>query len=97
MRKVKLSVREKLEYLREVVVYLPDDMSERDLENELDEAQRGGDIGLSDFVYTLRNAGIALAEPLDDDMDCPNFMEIECHEYDFLDDDEGPNEGEQHQ
>jgi hypothetical protein len=88
MRKVTLSVREKLEYMREIVVYLPEDMSESDLEGELDEAQRGGDIGISDFVYTLKRSGITLAGPYDDSMDCPYSMEVECEEYDFVKEEE---------
>jgi len=85
MRKATLTVREKLEYKREIVVLIPDDMTERILDRHLSAAEGQGFHGIGDFLYDLKRAGIELAEPYDDDMSCPDEMEIECDEYEIID------------
>lgn len=86
MKKVRLEVEEKLTYIREIDVLIPDDMDETGLEMALQRSERSAD-GLDDFVWGLRDSGIT-SDEWDDSMDCPSDMEIECTGYDFIDEDE---------
>ena len=85
MKKVSLDVEEKLHYRRRVVVLVPDNMSDEHLENVLDEAQREDSV--SEFVYALKRHGIECPDGYDDDLSSPNYSEVECDYYEFLDED----------
>lgn len=83
MKKVTLKVDEILKYTREVVIEVPDDMTEEDLNNALDEAQRRADC-VEDFVSRLtRNSEIVAKEPWDDSTDSPDSVEVECDDYEW--------------
>lgn len=84
MRRVKLSVEEQLRYHRDVAVEIPDEMTEAELENALDQAQRGET--LDDFVLRLRAFGIQCSGGYDTDLSSPYHSEVECDEYEFLGD-----------
>ncbi|TRY23656.1 hypothetical protein FOI68_20530 [Brevibacillus sp. LEMMJ03] len=86
MKQVILKVTETLSYGREVKVEIPDEMTEAELNNVLDAAQR--EEFMSDFIYFLERKGLKLIGPVDEDMDSPDHAEIECDEYEFVEEEE---------
>lgn len=85
MKKVLLSVEEKLIYHREIEVSIPNEMSESEFESVLDRAQSGE--MLDDFLHTLKRSGIKIGS-YDDNLSSPWSSEIECDGYDFVEDSE---------
>lgn len=86
MKKVRLEFEEKLTYRREVDLFVPDDMDEDELEDVLSIAESGAD-DLGDFIWKLQGYGITCDE-YDESLDSPYSVEIECDQYDFIDDGE---------
>ncbi|MDO3680407.1 hypothetical protein [Paenibacillus ehimensis] len=82
MKKAILYVTETLTYEREIVVLLPDEMSEESLNTALNAAERRVDF-MSDFVINLANQGIQVVGQIDDDLSSPDNCEIECTAYDL--------------
>ncbi|ELK38792.1 hypothetical protein D478_27846 [Brevibacillus agri BAB-2500] len=87
MKQVILNVTETLRYTREVKVEIPEQMTESELNNALDAAQRGE--YMSEFVYVLERKGLKLIEPVDEDMSSPDWSEIECDDYKFVENEDG--------
>lgn len=83
MRRVTLSIEEKLVYRREIDVLIPDEWDEADLEDVLERAERSNDM-LSDFMYDLKKAGVDISEGWDDSLDSPDSGDVECDDYEFL-------------
>ncbi|MGG3452535.1 hypothetical protein [Paenibacillus rhizolycopersici] len=86
MKKVRLEVEERLVYIREIDVMIPDDMDETGLEMALQNSESSAD-SLDDFIWGLRKDGIT-CDGWDDSMDSPLDVEVECDGYDFIDDSE---------
>jgi hypothetical protein len=82
VKRVKLSVEEKLRYRRTIFVDVPDEMDEKEIERILDKAQKQE--YLSDFMYVLDANGIENPDGYDDDLQSPWDSEVECDEYDIL-------------
>ena len=83
MKKVQLTIEERLVYSREIVIEVPDEMSESELERALNKAERGEFI--DEFLMNLRQHDIDVSNSsYDDDMSSPERGEVECTEYDFL-------------
>lgn len=80
MKKVTLYVQETLKYTRDVVVEVPDNMTDGQLEYLLDKVQSRAE-SVDDAVYALRDRGINLCEPYDTDLDSPSHCEIEIDDY----------------
>lgn len=89
MKKVVLKIQETLKYNREVPILIPDEMTEKEFNRILDNAQRGAE-SVDDIVYHLKHsgAGIKQTEPYDTDLDSPDYEEVECDDYEFIDDEE---------
>jgi hypothetical protein len=81
MKKVKLNVLETLKYQREIEIAIPDDMTEGELNEILNRAQRGSD--LDEFLHRLEGNGISFGV-YDDDLSSPYGMEVECDDYTFI-------------
>ncbi|MBY0054111.1 hypothetical protein H7K32_21090 [Brevibacillus agri] len=90
MKQVILKVTETLSYGREVKVEIPDEMTETELNNVLDAALRGE--YMSDFIYILERKGLKLIGQVDEDMSSPDHAEIECDEYEFVEEEENHDE-----
>lgn len=84
MKLAKILVAEKIIFTREILVKLPDGMSESNLEALIARAERRND-HIDDFVIDLERAGIKLTESLDRSLDSPDEMEIECTEFEIID------------
>lgn len=89
MKKVKLFVTEELKYRREIIADVPDSMSDESLERALDKAQ-GGAESADDFAALLKRSGIVISESWDDSMDSPDFGEVECDDYTWIEQPEAP-------
>lgn len=87
MKKVRLEVEETLSYRREIDVLVNDDMDEDELENILSKSERSAE-SLDEFIWNLRDYGVT-CDGYDDSLDSPDSVEIECDQYDFIDEDEG--------
>lgn len=86
MKQVKLTIAETLKYEREVTVVIPDEMTEAELEDVLNYAERnGGYDGVDGIVYELKKRGITNPDGFDRDLDCPDWVEAECYDYEILD------------
>lgn len=85
MKKVKLVVRETLKYNREIIVEVPDDMTDAQIENALNEAEREWG-GVDEFVHALRKHGIQNPDGFNSDLDSPDDVESECEDYEVLED-----------
>lgn len=86
-------VEETLKYDREVVIEVPDDMDEDDLDDVLDTAERTirsyGDI---DYLYSaLESHDVKVVQRADDDTHYPKGVEYEI--YDVMKSDEEEDEG----
>lgn len=86
MKKVRLEVEEKLTYKREIDVLVSDDMDGDELEDILSIVERGAE-SLGEFVWKLRGYGVTCNE-YDESLDSPYSVEIECDQYDFIDEGE---------
>lgn len=82
MAKVKLEVEETLKYRREIIVEVPDEMDDGDLEQALNMAQKHDN--LQDFMLELEDHGIEAPDGYDDDLSSPSDMDVECDGYDFI-------------
>lgn len=89
MKKVKLFIRESLKYNREMVIKVPEEMTETELNRLLDKVQRRAD-HVADLGYLFRDEGMKISEWPDDDMSSPFDVELEIGDYEFKED--KPNE-----
>lgn len=78
MKKINLSLEETFKYRREVVIELPDTITEKELERLISKAERESELA-SDVPHMIKriNPEVVIVEYVDDDMDCPNDMEVE--------------------
>lgn len=83
MKKAKIWIEERLRYNREIDVEIPDEMTERELEDLFNECERYSADNVDDVVRFLGKNGINLIGQVDNDMDCPDSMSIEITEYDI--------------
>lgn len=89
MKKVKLTIEETLKYEREVIIEVPDEMTNGEIESELDYAERNaGRDGLDGIVYTLRRRGMENPDGFDQDLSSPDSVEAEILDYEVMDEDE---------
>ncbi|MCC3380714.1 hypothetical protein ACFQ5D_10820 [Paenibacillus farraposensis] len=86
MKKVLLTVMETLKYEREIVVEIPDEMTDEQLEKALNKAEQNFG-GVSDFLYDLKPYGITNSSGFDESTDSPADMEAECTDYERIDED----------
>ncbi|MDP4087360.1 MAG: hypothetical protein Q8934_22610 [Bacillota bacterium] len=88
MRKVRLSIQETLKYQRDMIIEIPDDMSESTLNSFLDKAQRKAQAAI-DVGYILEdfNDEINVIEQPDESTDSPCDTEIEIDDFDFIKED----------
>lgn len=86
MKSARLSICETLKYQREMIVKIPEEISESELNNWLDEAQRKAQHP-EDVLYILQdfNKNIEAIEMPDNDFDSPYNTEIEIDELDIED------------
>lgn len=85
MNKVKLVVIETLKYEREIIVEVPEGISEIKLSGMLDAAERAGQLdGVDGFVGALKRRGIVVSGGYDTDLDSPSSVEAECFNYEIL-------------
>jgi predicted nucleotidyltransferase len=86
MKKVRLNIQETLKYQREMVIEIPDDMSESTLNGFLDRAQRKAQAAI-DISYILEDFSdeINTVEQPDESTDSPWDTEIEIDDFDFID------------
>jgi hypothetical protein len=85
MKKVKLVVSEILKYNRKIIVEVPDNMTDAEIENALNEAEREFG-GADEFVHALKKHGIQNHEGFNSDLDSPDEIESECEDYEVLED-----------
>lgn len=86
--KARLSITEKLSYTRIVDVELPEEMTEAELEDLLEDADRSFFIqSASDYIRKLQDSGIRPLDCVDDSLDSPDDVEVECETYEPIDDD----------
>ncbi|KKO51115.1 hypothetical protein [Paenibacillus sp. DMB20] len=84
--KVKLMITETLKYDREVIVEVPAHMTERDIEEALNKAERNyGFDGVDGIVHALKRQGITCPDGFDQDLSSPNSVEAECYDYEVYD------------
>lgn len=83
MAKAKIWIEERLRYNREIDVEIPDEMTDRELEDLFDECERYRADNVDDVVRFLGKNGIKLIGQVDNDMDCPDSMSVEITEYDI--------------
>lgn len=89
MKKVKLTIEETLKYEREVIIEVPDEMTNSEIESELDYAERnGGREGAEGIVYSLRRRGMENPDGFDQDLYSPDSSEAEILDYEIIDEDE---------
>lgn len=84
MKKVKLSLIEKLSFHREVILTVPDNVDSDVFERALDKAERNE--YMDDFIADLNHSGF-VCEGYDDDLSSPFAGEVECDEYEFFGED----------
>ncbi|MGF9913712.1 hypothetical protein ABEX47_03255 [Paenibacillus ehimensis] len=84
MQKVILNFTETLKYSRVVTVLLPDGMTEKQLNESIDRALTRS-ANVDDVVSVLQKYNITLAEPYDSSLDSPDDTEVDCDDYDFVD------------
>lgn len=84
MKKVIVTITEKLEYNREIIVGVPDDMTEEQFGKLLDQVQHGLDHA-EDVACGLNrlNKDIKIIEQVDNDLSSPDDVEVEIFDYDF--------------
>jgi hypothetical protein len=89
MKKVKLTIEETLKYEREVIIEIPDEMTNGEIESELDYAERnGGREGIEGIVYSLRRRGMENPDGFDMDTSSPDSIDAEILDYEVIDEDE---------
>jgi hypothetical protein len=86
MKKVRVSIQEVLRYQRQVIIEIPDDMSEDKLNNILDKCQRKAQAA-SDVPFIIEdlNDDINVLEIPDESMDSPWDSEVEIDDFDYVD------------
>jgi hypothetical protein len=86
MKKVRISIEENLRYQREMIIEVPDDMTEDKLNTILDKSQRraqsAGDIP---YIVESLNKDIKIVECPDEDLSSPWDSEIEIDDFDYID------------
>lgn len=89
MKKVKLTIEETLKYEREVVILVPDEMDEQELQEELSSAERkSGFDGASGIVHELWRQGIDNPDGFDQDLSSPDSIEAGVIDFEILKDGE---------
>ena len=83
MKKYEISFVERLEFRKSMMVELPENMPEQDLENAMDRIEkRSGTISANDLPYIFESYGIKPTEWHSlDDYSSPDQSEIEIDEY----------------
>lgn len=83
MKKYKLSIEETLKYNREMIIEVPDEMSESEFNKILDKVQRKTE-SADDISYALEKLNIEVIQDVDSDLSSPSYQEIEIEEYDYI-------------
>jgi hypothetical protein len=85
MKKVKISIQEILRYERKAIIEIPNDMSEDELNNIFNIAQRRAD-SAEDITYIIDalDDDIRILEHPDGDLSSPWDSEIEIDEFDYI-------------
>jgi hypothetical protein len=85
MKKVKLNIQETLKYQREMIIEVPDDMTDGKLNQYLDIAQRKSQAAI-DIGYILEDLDdeINIIENPDEDMDSPWDSDIMIDDFDYI-------------
>lgn len=85
MKTVKLSLEETLKYRREIVIEVPDSMTEKELEQLLNETTRKSEQS-ADVPYDIKkiNPEVVITEFPDSDLDSPDRMEVEINDWEIV-------------
>jgi hypothetical protein len=85
MKKVRLSIEETLRFQRQMIIEIPDDMTEDKLNNILDKAQRKAQSS-SDLPFIIEdlNDQISVFQAPDENIDSPWDTDIEIDDFDYI-------------
>lgn len=86
MKKATLGIEETLRYKRSMVIEIPDEMTESELNNILDKVQAKADTA-SDIPYLIEKlkVGIVIKKMPDTDTSSPSYTDTEIEELDIID------------
>lgn len=82
-KKIRVSVEEKITYVETFVMEIPEDYTENDINNLLDEAQTKSETS-GDVTYMLEKRGFKISEASNQFPDSPNDQELEINDYSFV-------------
>lgn len=82
MKTVKVSIEETLKYRREMVISVPDTMTDKELNKLLGGVERGSEQA-SDMPFEIQklNPEIKVIESPDEDLDNPDDMSVEINDF----------------
>lgn len=85
MKEVMLKITETHRYEREVPVEIPDDWNEDTLNKALSEAEERANSADDIIAVLKRKYDCTSSGNYDKSLDCPDYSEAECEDYDFVD------------
>ncbi|MEC1177639.1 hypothetical protein P9B03_04010 [Metasolibacillus meyeri] len=84
MKKVTIEFIETLSYNREIIIEVPNDVTERELDKFLNAVERGADYaGDVPFLLAKHIQGAVIVDPPCEDLDSPDRSEIEFQSFDI--------------
>jgi hypothetical protein len=84
VKKVKLTFTQDVKYTREVTVLIPETVDEQAIQNALEAVDRLRDETIDDYIINLETYGFKLDGTIDDDMHNPDSWEIECEDFEVI-------------
>lgn len=85
MKTVKVSIEETFKYRRQMIISVPDSMTEKELDRLLGKTERKAEQA-SDAPYAIKelNPEIIVVEFPNEDLDSPDFMSMEIDDFDIV-------------